>query len=232
MTTAYPLQLETPRLILNFADPSNDEDCLSIIKIYNDEHASRGGQARLAVNTIADVRAKHKTYAAIPALCTKVTTPPERMYHLICLKNNPTEVIGFVGMSFRPEIQMPDIGYALLKPYWNQGYASEAGIAVKNFWKDEIGVEKMWIGTLAGNRKSGRVAEKLGFVFGGQMDIAFGSHGEAVDVVRGDAYVLPGMHWKEYKEDGSRITFYPTVGKETEKQRKDKLSVDYSDVAK
>ncbi|KAI5366275.1 hypothetical protein Slin15195_G077970 [Septoria linicola] len=119
MSAPYPLTLETPRLILHLADPTNEEDCNRIIQIYNDPYASRGGNARVGINTIADVRAKDAAYRPRKELCTKIDCEMDRMYHLAYLKDSngqQSDLIGFVGMSFRPEVQYPDLGYALLGP--------------------------------------------------------------------------------------------------------------------
>ncbi|CAK3973113.1 GNAT family N-acetyltransferase [Lecanosticta acicola] len=223
--TTYSKTIQTERLTLRLADPSSDEDCLQIIEIYNDPAASMGGNARVGINTIQEVHAKHAAHGPRPHLCTKVT--PNGLFHLIYLKSSPETCIGFIGLSFRREMPYPDLGYALFQDYWGSGYAAEAGREATRFWKEEIGVGEMFIGTLPHNGRSQRTAERIGFVRGGGFGICFGDETTgAVERVDGVAYVLPGMEWEEWDaETGERREIRPTVGTETEEQRKNGLRV-------
>lgn len=112
-------------------------------------------------------------------------------------------------------IRYPDPGLAFLEPYWHRGYATEAGRAVVGFWRDEIGVREMFMGTMDNNVKSQRVAEKIGFVRAGGFDAVFGI-GENQKRVSATAYVLPGMEWRDRDADGKRTAIYPTVSTEEE----------------
>lgn len=83
----------------------------------------------------------------------------------------------------------------------------------------------MFVGALEGNERSLRVSEKIGFVRAGGFDVLFGE-GEDVKMAKAVAMVLPGMEWKEYDESGKRVTVRPTVGTESEEQKRDVLRVD------
>ena len=56
-----------------------------------------------------------------------------------------------------------EFGYWYGKPYWGQGYATEAGSRVLAFAFEELKAEKLKSGWFYDNPRSGRVLEKLGF---------------------------------------------------------------------
>jgi RimJ/RimL family protein N-acetyltransferase len=56
-----------------------------------------------------------------------------------------------------------EFGYWLGKPYWGNGYATEAGGRVVTFAFEDLRAETLKAGWFHDNPKSGRVLEKLGF---------------------------------------------------------------------
>lgn len=55
------------------------------------------------------------------------------------------------------------LGYWIGKPYWGQGYATEAVHRVAKFAFDELGTNQLTAGWMFDNPASGRVLEKIGF---------------------------------------------------------------------
>lgn len=55
-----------------------------------------------------------------------------------------------------------ELGYWIARPYWNRGYATEAGEAVLGMAK-ALGIRKLEAGHFIDNPASGRVLQKLGF---------------------------------------------------------------------
>jgi ribosomal-protein-alanine N-acetyltransferase len=55
------------------------------------------------------------------------------------------------------------LGYWLGRPFWHQGYASEAARKVLSFAFHDLKVDRVFAGWFADNPASGRVLEKLGF---------------------------------------------------------------------
>lgn len=78
-------------------------------------------------------------------------------------------VIGSIGfVDGHPEgvhADSPDdeLGYALSQDYWGQGLTPEAGEAVLQYGFEVLKLHTIWCGHYAGNDKSRRVVEKLGF---------------------------------------------------------------------
>ena len=90
--------------------------------------------------------------------------------YAICLKDNNI-IIGSIGLHFKNNTDLTDkddeaeLGYWIGKPYWNNGYATEAGKAIiKHAFKD-LKLSRVWCGYYEGNEQSKRVQEKLGFKF-------------------------------------------------------------------
>jgi RimJ/RimL family protein N-acetyltransferase len=74
--------------------------------------------------------------------------------------------IGFVGlhcvpdeMTFSPAVE---VGWRLARPFWGQGYATEAATRVLRFGFDELGLEELVSFTSVLNVRSRRVMERLG----------------------------------------------------------------------
>ena len=71
-------------------------------------------------------------------------------------------LIGCVGYR-EDEKGGAELGYWLGKPYWGQGYATEASAAMVAYAFDEGGLDYLTIGHFADNPASARIIAKLGF---------------------------------------------------------------------
>jgi len=83
--------------------------------------------------------------------------------------------IGFCTANIEDEGRRPgegkrELGYWYGKPYWGQGYATEAAFAVAEHAFDKLGAVSLTSGWFVDNRASGRVLEKLGFVHTGTVE--------------------------------------------------------------
>lgn len=58
--------------------------------------------------------------------------------------------------------QIAELGYDFRSDYWNQGYATEAAAAVRDFAFQELGIPHLISLIRVGNEASRRVAEKIG----------------------------------------------------------------------
>lgn len=78
------------------------------------------------------------------------------------------EFIGFCGLVRSEVAEPPDdaeLIYALKKPYWGQGLATEAGAAMVKYGYQSCGLKRIIATIDPANRGSIRVANKIGFVF-------------------------------------------------------------------
>lgn len=198
--------LTTSRLILRPCRAQCREDTDLIVRTYNDPFIGAWGFAKVGIRTHEDVGKKHHQHGPRnkPETCTRWMQQygevADVMYHLVYLKDDTGEAgdyIGFVGNSFRTEVEWPDFGYALFEQYNGRGYASEASIAALNWWREEAGVKEMWIGTFDDNVASQKCARKIGFEEGGELKIVYGDGEKSEGVTKGRGYILPGMKWPE-----------------------------------
>ena len=77
-------------------------------------------------------------------------------------------VIGYCGLFAFPNIDgqaETEIGYRLARSAWGQGYATEAGRAVRDYAFDTLGVKRLIAMIDPSNLASIRVAEKIGMKY-------------------------------------------------------------------
>lgn len=75
------------------------------------------------------------------------------------------ELIGSGGLSYSEEQGMFELGYNIMKKYWNQGYTTEAAKRIVDFAVSELGEKKLHCCHAKDNPASGRVMEKAGFTY-------------------------------------------------------------------
>jgi [ribosomal protein S5]-alanine N-acetyltransferase len=68
-----------------------------------------------------------------------------------------------------PEHRRADLAYWIGRPYWGQGYATEAGARVVAYAFAELGINRVAAQGMSRNRASMRVMEKLGMVHEGTL---------------------------------------------------------------
>ena len=72
------------------------------------------------------------------------------------------KVIGFCGIKYLPEIDLPEVGFRYLKEYWGRGIGTEAARVCVDFARDDLKIKKLIALIVPENTGSIRVAEKLG----------------------------------------------------------------------
>ncbi|MCL2425159.1 MAG: GNAT family N-acetyltransferase [Oscillospiraceae bacterium] len=75
------------------------------------------------------------------------------------------ELIGSCGMYVRNDDNIFEIGYCIMKKYWGKGIASEVSKAMLEFAINELGERKFYATHDKDNLASGKVLEKLGFIY-------------------------------------------------------------------
>jgi RimJ/RimL family protein N-acetyltransferase len=148
------LIIETERLILSHLVAADAEFVLgllnqpSFIRYIGDK----------GVRTLADAR-------------RYITEGPVRSYeengfglNLVRLKVGHTP-IGICGILKRDTLPDPDIGFAFLPTFWNQGYALESAAAVMNHARETLGVRRVLAITSPDNEASQKLLGKIGLRF-------------------------------------------------------------------
>jgi ribosomal-protein-alanine N-acetyltransferase len=72
------------------------------------------------------------------------------------------KVIGFCGIKYLPEIDLPEVGYRYLKEDWGRGIGTEAARVCVDFARDDLKINKLVALIVPENMGSIRIAEKLG----------------------------------------------------------------------
>ena len=83
---------------------------------------------------------------------------------LVELKASSTP-IGICGVLKRDTLPDPDIGFAFLPPFWNQGYAFEAAAATMTHAQSVLGLGRILAITSPDNEASEKLLGKIGFRF-------------------------------------------------------------------
>lgn len=104
--------------------------------------------------------------------------------------------IGICGLLQRENLDVPDIGYALLPKHRGAGYAREAAVAVLDDARDRCGLAQICALVSPGNGPSIRLLEALDFVFDKQ--IAWGDPATPTALYRRDQ--------PKSKSSGSAVT--------------------------
>jgi RimJ/RimL family protein N-acetyltransferase len=109
--------------------------------------------------------------------------------------------IGFAGLSpvdiplpFAPEVE---IGWRLARPFWGQGFATEAAAAALTFGFTERDLPEIVSFTAVGNERSRRVMERLGMRRDPQEDFDHPWLGKADRLRRHVLYRLDAARWHE-----------------------------------
>lgn len=93
------------------------------------------------------------------------------------------ELIGCVGIGEDKPHQRGELGYWIGRPYWGQGYCTEAARPVVAFAFARMGLNKVTSRHFATNPASGRVMQKLGMICEGTQRQHFCKWGELLDMV-------------------------------------------------
>ena len=101
-------------------------------------------------------------------------------FNFAILRKSDREYLGGCGVFLRDDRPF-ELGYWIGKPYWGNGYATEAARAAVQLAMVELKVTKLIAGWFIDNPASGRVLEKLGFVADGieQRDCVARGHAVA-----------------------------------------------------
>ena len=72
------------------------------------------------------------------------------------------KVIGFCGIKFLPEIDLPEVGFRYLKEYWGRGIGTEAALACVDFARSDLKIRKLVALIMPENKASINLVLKLG----------------------------------------------------------------------
>ncbi len=77
--------------------------------------------------------------------------------------------IGGIGLRINKENESGELGYWIGKPYWGQGYCTEAAGAVVKYGFEVLGLNRIYANHFTRNPASGRVMQKIGMKYEGHL---------------------------------------------------------------
>jgi [ribosomal protein S5]-alanine N-acetyltransferase len=164
--------LETERLVLRAPVP---EDAEPLAPMYADPEVMR---------YLGDGRALTHEETARSVLRMIEGWEADGFGLFTTVRKEDNAVIGRVGLilwdsatwqTTRVNAEGPkelEVGYTIGRPYWGNGYATEAAAASRDFALEELGARRLIALIIHGNEASENVARKLGFEY--ERDILFG----------------------------------------------------------
>jgi ribosomal-protein-alanine N-acetyltransferase len=84
----------------------------------------------------------------------------------IVLRNDDM-LIGAIGLVINQQHENAELGYWIGKPYWGNGYCTEAAKAVLHYGFTVLGLNRIYASHMSRNPASGRVMEKIGMKYEG-----------------------------------------------------------------
>lgn len=168
------VQLETERLLLRTPVP---EDAEALAPIYADPEVMRyvgDGRTLSRADTERSVKRMIERWQA------------DGFGLFTAVRKDDETIIGRVGLlvwnttTWEPTTRAEaadvpsevEVGYTLGRPYWGQGYATEAAGAVRDYALKELGAGRLIALIVHGNTASENVARKLGLEY--ERDIMLG----------------------------------------------------------
>ncbi len=92
---------------------------------------------------------------------------PDHVFAIALKADN--QFIGLVGLHETRPFLRAEMGYWLGKPYWNQGYASEAARRMVRYGFETLNLNRIHAGCYATNPASARVMQKAGMTYEGTL---------------------------------------------------------------
>lgn len=87
------------------------------------------------------------------------------------VERRPHEPVGICSLKKRPSLELPDIGFAFLKQYRGNGYATEATHAVLHYASVSLGINKLAAIASPDNDASICLLKKVGFRFQQKIEL-------------------------------------------------------------
>ena len=93
-------------------------------------------------------------------------------------------LVGAIGLMVAPQHACAEVGYWIGVPYWNRGFATEAGRALFDYAFGPLGLHRIEGRHFTRNAPSGRVMQKLGMHFECVQRDALRKNGRFEDIAR------------------------------------------------
>lgn len=155
--SAHPV-LTTKRLVLRSLTPADANDVQLL-----------AGDREIAANTALIPHPYEDGVAESWIEATALAYAEGRRVNFGITLRSGGALIGSIGLGINRDHQRAELGYWIGKPYWGQGFATEAACAVLEFGFRELGLHRIFAHHLTRNPASGRVMQKAGMLYEGTL---------------------------------------------------------------
>jgi len=83
------------------------------------------------------------------------------------VQKNSLQLIGAIGLTIDRELDKAELGYWVGKPFWGNGYATEAARLIVDYGFNQLHLNRICAKHFVRNPASGRVMQKIGMVHEG-----------------------------------------------------------------
>lgn len=108
------------------------------------------------------------------------------------------ELCGGVGLQVEADHRRAELGYWIGVPYWGNGYATEAAMAMVKYGFETLELQRVFASYFPGNAASGRVLQKIGMRREGYLRAHILKWGEFMDL---EMYGMLAADWKRSPDD-------------------------------
>lgn len=168
--TDFPC-LETERLLLR---PFRDSDAPTVQQLLSDPEVignlidiALPDSLEEAQRMIAD---SHQAFAEGAA------------YTFAVVRDSNDTLVGYCELKIQTQHRRGEIAYWIGRPYWWQGYATEAAKCVVQFGFEELGLNRIYAHVIKGNAASVKVLRKAGLRLEGTQRQGIQKGNEFLDV--------------------------------------------------
>jgi ribosomal-protein-alanine N-acetyltransferase len=174
--------LETDRLIIR---PPADSDIVSMPGVFNDPDIYAYTRNIPYPYTESDAEKCLARYRRLADEGKAITLFPTL--------RDTGALIGLVVLVLADDEGEAELGYAIGRPWWGRGYATEASRALLDYGFEELALEEINAHAMLRNPASSRVLEKLGMRSTGVMTDACEKDGEKFDA---QGFVISRAEWE------------------------------------
>lgn len=90
-------------------------------------------------------------------------------YPFAMIKKNNNELIGCISIHIDKQHSRGELAYWLGRPYWGNGYTSEAAERLVRYGFEELALNKIWAAAMTKNPASSNVMRKIGMKLEGEF---------------------------------------------------------------
>ena len=100
---------------------------------------------------------------------THETAKEGNLYNFAIIRKLDNALLGAVSLGIVPEHKRAELGYWMGKPYWGQGYTTEAASRLLKFGFEELDLNRVFAFAFSTNPASSRVMQKIGMAYEGTL---------------------------------------------------------------